>query len=138
MKKNPSRRVLTFLFGFYEILVSLCSYLPKKNKAMNLLFTVHNTKQCEDDAMKPLAILHYNKNKIGVDCMDQMVTSYSTKRLTKRWTYAFFCNALDAMALTAYCICKENDMIDKHDERRTFLYFILRNIGTFKHRISNE
>ena len=78
MKKNPSCPVLSSLFGFHKNLVSLCGYMPKKNKPVNLLSTVHYTKQCEGNAIKPLA-----KNKIGIDCMEQMVTHYSTKWPTK-------------------------------------------------------
>ncbi|XP_055918320.1 piggyBac transposable element-derived protein 3-like [Eupeodes corollae] len=90
MKKNSSRPLLSSLFGFHENLVSVCSYVPKKNKAVNLLSTVHYSKDCRGEAMKPEAILLYNSNKAGVDCMDQMVTHFTSKRPTRRWTYAFF------------------------------------------------
>lgn len=88
---------------------------------MNLLSTVHYTKHCEGEAMKPEAILFYNENKAGVDCMDQMVTHFTTKRSTRRWTFAFFCNMLDTMALAAFCICKEVDGLNKNSARRNFL-----------------
>lgn len=74
---------------------------PKKNKCVNLLFTMHYTKKCEGSAMKPEAILYYNKNKACVDCMDQMVSHLTSKRSTKRWTFSFSCNMLDVMALAA-------------------------------------
>lgn len=121
MKKDPNRTVLSTLFGFHESLVSLCSYVPKKNKAVNLLSTVHYSKNVEGDALKPEAILFYNANKAGVDCMDQMVTHYSTKLKTNRWTFAFFCNILDVMALASFIICKENGGLTKKDARRKFL-----------------
>lgn len=70
---------------------------------------------------KPEAILFYNANKSGVDCMDQMVTHFTTKRPTKRWTLAFFFNMLDVMALAAFVACKEIDGNYKHDGRRKFL-----------------
>ena len=53
--------------------------------------------------MKPEAILFYNENKTGVDFMDQMVTHFTTKRSTRRWTFAFFCNMLDNMTPGAFC-----------------------------------
>lgn len=121
MRKDRSRPVLSSLFGFHENLVSICSYVPKKNKCVNLLSTVHYTKHCEGEAMKPEAILFYNENKAGVDCMDQMVTHFTTKRSTRRWTFAFFCNMLDTMALAAFCICKEVDGLNKNSARRNFL-----------------
>lgn len=121
MKKADARPVLQTLFGFHENLVSICSYVPKKNKAVNVLSTLHYSKLCEGVLQKPAAILFYNENKAGVDCMDQMVTHYTTKRPTRRWTYAFFCNMLDVMALAAYCICKEVDGNRRLDARSTFL-----------------
>lgn len=121
MKKDPSRPVFSTLFGFHENLVSICSYVPKKNKAVNLLSTMHYTKHCEGETQKPEAILFYNANKGGVDCMDQMLHHFTCKRPTKRWTFAFFCNMLDVMALAAFCICKEVDRLEKSDARRTFL-----------------
>lgn len=121
MRKNRSRPIQSSLFGFHENLISICSYVPKKNRAVNLLSTVHYTKDCVGDVNKPEAILFYNANKAGVDCMDQMITHFTTKRPTKRWTFAFFCNMLDIMALAAYCICKEIDGFKKSDARRNFL-----------------
>lgn len=120
-RKHPKRPVLSSDFGFHENLVSICSYVPKKNKCVNLLSTVHYTDKCEGQAKKPEAILFYNKNKSGVDCMDQMVSHFTTKRATKRWTFAFFCNMLDVMALAAYTICKEVDDNKRNDARRNFL-----------------
>lgn len=122
-KKTP---VHSSLFGFHESLVSICSKLLlvtclKKNRAVILLSTMHYTKHCEGEAQKPEAILFYNANKDGVDCMDRMATQFTCKRPTKRWTFAFFCNMLDVMALAALCICKEVDRLDKFDARRTFL-----------------
>ncbi|XP_037942532.1 piggyBac transposable element-derived protein 4-like [Teleopsis dalmanni] len=104
MKRNPQRAVLSSCFGFHEDLVSICSYVPKKNKCVNLLSTVHYTKTCEGAAMKPEAILYYNANKAGVDCMDQMMSHFTTKRQTRRWTLAFFCNMINVAALAAFCM----------------------------------
>lgn len=120
MRKNRSRPEHSTLFGFHEM-VTICSYVPKKNKAVNLLSTVHYTKNCEGEKQKPEAILYYNSAKGGVDCMDQMVTHFSCKRSTKRWTLAFFFNMLDVMALAAYSVCKDIEKFTKPDSRRTFL-----------------
>lgn len=137
-KKKRSRPVLSSIFGFHENLVSLCSYVPKKNKAVNLLSTVHYTKLCEGEKMKPEAILYYNKSKIGVDCMDQMVTHFTTKRPTRRWTLAFFFNMLDVMALASYCICKEIDRNNNKNARKQFLQNSFQYIGASKRRRSYE
>lgn len=122
MKKNAARPVMSSQFGFHDNLISLCSYVPKKNKAVNLLSTVHYSKLCVGEAQKPEAIHFYNENKAGVDCMDQMVTHFSTKRPTKRWTLAFFYNMLDVMALAAFCICKDiHNLNNKGGARRKFI-----------------
>lgn len=122
MKKNPSRPVLSSLFGFHENLISICSYVPKRNKVVNLISTLHHKKHVEGRAMKPEAISFYNTTKAGANGMDQMVTQFSSKRSTKRWTLAFFCNILDVMALAAFCICKELDRHNTPGARRTFLF----------------
>jgi hypothetical protein len=78
------------LFGFYKNDVSLCSYVPKKGKAVVLMSSVHYTKETSGPKNKPAAIHYYNKYKCGVDAMDQMLTKYTTKRKTNRWPLAFF------------------------------------------------
>lgn len=130
MRKHHSRPVLSSLFGFHENLVSICSYVPKKNKAVNLISTMHYTKNVVGEAKKPDAIMFYNSTKAGVDCMDQMVTHFTSKRSTKRWTFAFFCNMLDIMGLAAFCICKEIDQLNKPGARRTFLEDLSKSLVT--------
>ena len=71
--------------------------------------------------MKSEALLFYNANKAGVDCMYQMVTHFTIKRSKRRWSFTFYCNVLDIMALAAYCICKEVDDLNKNSARRNFL-----------------
>lgn len=53
--------------------------------------------------------------------MDQMVTHFSCKRATRRWTLAFFFNMLDVMALAAFSVCKDIENFTKPDSRRQFL-----------------
>ncbi|XP_049308583.1 piggyBac transposable element-derived protein 3-like [Bactrocera dorsalis] len=122
MKQNKIRAVLSSEFGFHQDNVAICSYVPKKNKAVILLSRVHYDKEVEGVKRKPAAIMHYNKTKVGIDAMDQMLTHYTTKRKTKRWTLAFFYNIVDVMALGSFIICKENNNYTKSDARRKFLY----------------
>ena len=77
----------------------------------------------DDEKKKPHMITYYNKNKTGVDTMDQMVTRYTTHRRTQRWPLAMFFNILDVGALVSYIIYYENNkMIQKKtNQRRTFL-----------------
>lgn len=72
---------------------------------------------------KPEIIQYYNKTKIGVDTMDQMLGRYTTKRQTNRWPLAFFYNIVDVASLAAYILYYENNKMikKKANERRCFL-----------------
>lgn len=123
MAPHKSREEYSTLFGFHEH-VALCSYVPKKNKAVILLSTMHSDSAVNDDEKKkPHMITYYNKHKTGVDTMDQMVRRYTTHRRTERWPLAMFFNILDVGALASYIIYYENNkMIQKKtNQRRTFL-----------------
>lgn len=87
---NPrGRAVESSIFGFSNN-ISMCSYVPKKNKSVVLLSTSHYNIEIEGPKRKPIMILDYNKSKGGVDNMDKCLGEYSTKRRTKRWPLAFF------------------------------------------------
>ncbi|KAG4077077.1 hypothetical protein HA402_016064 [Bradysia odoriphaga] len=51
MLADKTREPLSTLFGFHEN-VTICSYVPKKNKAVTLISTLHNTKTISDDEKK--------------------------------------------------------------------------------------
>lgn len=53
---------------------------------------------------KPEIILDYNRSKGGVDTLDQMVETYSTKRKSRRWPMVLFYNILDVSAVNAFII----------------------------------
>lgn len=124
MASNKSRAQYSSLFGFHERDVTICSYVPKKKKAVILLSTMHSdTAVHDDERKKPHMITYYNKYKAGVDTMDQMVGRYTTHRRTQRWPLAMFFNIIDVAALAAYIIYYENNsMLKKHtNQRRIFL-----------------
>ena len=54
----------------------MCSYVPKKTKAVLVLSTMHYTPEVEGPKKKPVLILDYNKNKGGVDNMDNCLAEY--------------------------------------------------------------
>ncbi|XP_071567686.1 piggyBac transposable element-derived protein 4-like [Temnothorax nylanderi] len=123
MAPHKSREEFSTLFGFHEN-VAICSYVPKKNKAVILLSTLHcDTAVSDNEKKKPDMIAFYNKYKCGVDTMDQMVSRYSTHRRTSRWPLALFFNILDLGSLASYIIYYENNkMISKKtNQRRLFL-----------------
>ena len=95
------RSVLSTMYGFQKDAM-ICSYCPKKGKIVLLLSSLHLEKGPEQGASrKPEIIIDYNKCKGGVDTMDQMVRTFSVKRMTRRWPMVVFYNMIDVSALNA-------------------------------------
>ena len=91
----PARRreVLTTMCGFTETVVTMVSYVPKRNRAVVLMSTLHSSVTYDPSSkMKPNIIQHYNSTKSGVDVLDQLVKEYTCKRGTRRWTVIVFYN----------------------------------------------
>lgn len=128
--KNRTRQIHSSLFGFHNNDVALCSYVPKKNKAVILISTAHYTTNVQGPHSKPMVILDYNKNKAGVDTMDQMLGEYTCKRATKRWPLAMFYNILDIAALASFIAYNEVEPSVKSDKRRQFMYKLVRQLAT--------
>ena len=51
---------------------------------------------------KPEIVEFYNKNKAGVDALDQIVCHYTAYHKSHRWSLAVFCNILDMSTYNAY------------------------------------
>jgi hypothetical protein len=82
---SNSREVHSSRFGHQQQL-TLVSYVPKKNRAVCLLSSMHKDAEISDRPdKKPEMIMFYNRTKAGVDTLDQMVSTYSTKRMTRRY-----------------------------------------------------
>lgn len=122
MQPNKNRVIHSTNFAFTEG-ATICSYVPKKNKSVILLSSMHTTGEVEDTVTaKPEIIKYYNKTKGGVDTMDKMLSEYTVKRRTNRWPLAFFYNMVDLAALSAYIIYTEHTpRLTSTDRRRRFL-----------------
>ncbi|KAK7130495.1 hypothetical protein R3I93_019983 [Phoxinus phoxinus] len=95
------------LFAFTET-HAIVSYLPKKNKNVLLMSTVHSDPALsERDDQKPQMILYYNRTKGGVDNLDKIVATYTCRRKTARWPMAVFYNIVDVSAYNAFVIWRE-------------------------------
>lgn len=104
MLPSRQREVLSTIFGFDND-NTLCSYVPKKNRAVILLSTMHQDSVIsQEEHKKPEIILDYNATKGGVDNLDKLVRTYSSKRKTKRWPMVVFFNTLDIGAYNALVI----------------------------------
>lgn len=90
----------TSRFGFDsdKMLVSFC---PKPNKVVLVLSTFHRTPAINSETGKPEVILYYNETKGGTDTFDQMCSTYSTCRKTRRWPQRFFFGMLDQAGVNA-------------------------------------
>lgn len=86
---NRTRPVNSSLFGF-TAQNTIVSYVPKRNKSVVLLSTMHHNACVDDDSKKPEIILFYNGTKAGVDALDEKCANYSTSRRTRRWPMVLF------------------------------------------------
>jgi len=110
--------------------ITLTSYVPKLNKSVVLLSTMHH-----DDTVdasrdnKPDMILFYNATKGGVDSLDKMCRQYSCKRSTRRWPLSLFFSIIDIIMHNSSVIWFAhhpdwmNNASDRHpsSRRRVFL-----------------
>ena len=90
---------------FYRGHQTLCSYWDKKKCPVILLSTQHGYQQNIVEGKGDI-VQFYNSTKSGVDTLDKVVRSYSSKRKCRRWPYALFFSMLDAAAFAAFCLMK--------------------------------
>lgn len=80
---SKNRDIQSTLYGFTDE-ISLVSYVPKKNKAVMLVSSMHHTKCTDLQTKKPEVIIYYNSTKGGVDALDEKCATYCTGRRTRR------------------------------------------------------
>lgn len=117
MKASRDRTELSSVFGFSGQ-QTLVSYVPKKNKAVILLSTLHHDKVVAGDKFKPEIILHYNQTKSGVDNLDHLITNYTCKRKTNRWPMVLFMNMLDVGGIASLVVWLANNPTWNERRRR--------------------
>ena len=122
---SRKRNVYSSEFGFSgDARVMLCSYVPKKNKSVIMISTSNYEKRVEEALPnKPNVITEYNKSKSGVDTLDQLVKTYSCKRVSNRWPLVIFYYIIDVSAYNAsVCFMHENpELYTGSQKRRKFL-----------------
>lgn len=91
------------LYGFTNEL-TLVSYVPKKNKTVILISSMHHNQGIDEETEKPEIIAFYNATKGGVDALDEKCTVYSTSRRTNRWPVCIFYTLLNISLVNAYVI----------------------------------
>lgn len=80
------------------------SYVPKKNKAVCFISTMHCDKAIYGDTgedKKPCIITIYNVTKHGVDILDKMCGHYDVSRNSHRWPLAICFHLLNIIGVIA-------------------------------------
>lgn len=116
---EKNRQVGSSLSGFQNDM-SLTSYVTKKKKCVIILSTMHDTVDIDPDTHKPETIMDYNSTKGGVDSVDQMCSTYSTSRKTRRWTMTVFFRILDIAGINSYKIYLANNL-ENNIRRKVYL-----------------
>lgn len=128
LKKNKREIPLEFLpqknrregsseYGFTKDM-TLVSYVPKKNKAVVLISSMHHCKSTDSETGKPEIISFYNQTKGGVDGLDQKCMTFSTSRRTCRWPMAIFFGILNIAGVNShvlYSAFRDNSSISRFD-----------------------
>lgn len=107
MLEVRNRRPGTSMFCFDKE-KTLLSFMPKKNKTVLLLSTMHEGAVLNPNTNKPDIIHSYNATKSGVDTFDQICSNMSCNRKTRRWPMAIFYNMLNISAVNSYVIYSYN------------------------------
>ncbi|XP_041653753.1 piggyBac transposable element-derived protein 4-like [Cheilinus undulatus] len=122
--QTKGRATLSSVFCFTKNTTAV-SYLPRRGRNVILLSTKHREAAVtEGPKMKPDIIIDYNRCKGGVDNLDKVVGTYSTRRRTNRWPQALFFNMIDVSAYNAFIIFTAVDPFwnqTKKFKRRLFL-----------------
>ena len=114
------------VFGFQDNRL-IVSYQGHRQKNVFLMSSMHNDAAVDIENVvrrKPEVILFYNQTKGGVDTMDKMALTYTTKRATKRWPMVLFYNLLDISTIAARVIFglkNPTDELSKKNSRGDFI-----------------
>lgn len=103
-----------FAFGNYCTLVS---YIPKKNRNVLLVSSLHHDDNVDSISGKPEIIVDYNNTKGGVDIVDRLCSNYNVARSTKRWPMVIFYAILNVAAINSLVVFSANNQ-NTHDMRR--------------------
>lgn len=103
-QRNPNTSIFC-----YDRKKTMVSYMPKKNKVVLLLSTMHENAELATNG-KPEIIVHYNQTKGGVDTFDQMCSSMCCNRKTRRWPMVIFYDMINIACINSYIIYTTNTL----------------------------
>lgn len=114
---NKTREAGSSIYGFTKE-ISLVSFVPKKNRAVILVSSMHHSESTSNETGKPEIIDFYNCTKGGVDELDKKCANYNTSRRTRRWPMAIFYAVLDIASVNSYIVfqsCPTNASVSRFD-----------------------
>lgn len=117
---NKSRQVKSSVFG-YQNDVTIVSYVPKKNRSVVLISTMHDDGEIDPETNKPTIILDYNSNKGGVDTVDKMCATYSVNRRCRRYPLVIFFQILNISGINSQVLYNAAHVDNPQKFRRVFL-----------------
>ena len=90
---------------------------------------MHSSPDVDTDSRKqmPNVVLFYNKNKVGVDCFDQMTRLHTTQSASRLWPLSVWENTLDIAAINATILfvkCSGN-----HISSRQFIFQFMKTLS---------
>lgn len=100
---NNNRPVISTLYGFRNE-STLLSFVPKKNRAVCLVSSMHHTIETNEEKKKPEIICFYNCTKAGVDLIDMKCAVYSSSRKTRRWPLAVFYRLINIASVNSFIV----------------------------------
>ena len=88
---------------------------------------MHNAPSIDQSKKKkPCVIYFYNKNKVGIDVVDQLLRQYSTHTASRRWPFAVWTYILEIVALNSWVIHKK--VTGEKISRREFILDLLESL----------
>ncbi|XP_049946608.1 piggyBac transposable element-derived protein 4-like [Schistocerca serialis cubense] len=124
---RSDREIGSSLYGFTKEM-TLLSYVPKRNKAVLLLSSMHHSNYTDVSNDKPEIISFYNATKSGIDTLDMKCSVYSTNRKTRRWPLAIFYHMVAMAGSNAsilYGLFGEKKTVSRFDFlKRVSLYLV--------------
>ncbi|GBP29429.1 PiggyBac transposable element-derived protein 4 [Eumeta japonica] len=100
---SKNRQVQSSIYGFTKEL-TLMSYVPKKNKTVMMISSMHHIESTDSTKGIPEIISFYNSSKGGVDSLDEKCAKYSCARRSRRWPLVIFYRILDIAAANSFIL----------------------------------
>ncbi|CAH2092513.1 unnamed protein product [Euphydryas editha] len=100
---NKKRQENSAIYGFTSD-KTIVSYVPKKNRSVVLISSMHHEISTDPVTGKPEVIVFYNSTKGGVDALDQKCANFSAMRRTRRWPMVIFSTLMNISIVNGHVI----------------------------------